>query len=976
MSRTLKQPSTRSRVNRPAWPWLVAVFLGLPGTGSAEEPPRLSPTEAILNLTDGGFLPGSLDDSSRPGKVRWKSAAFTNPLDFPVGEVQSIRFPTPEKMPKPSGSLGFELTGGDILYGSIVSLDDKIAELDISRLGRITVERSRLRRIFRWGNGAGLVYNGPNGLAGWRDIQATKPRPAPDDPQQGVQGMMIVGRANARMPLPTPKPAVPTGPAWVEEGGQLHSTRDGATIQVGVDLPAKASLEIELSWKNTPDFALAIGFSDDESSLERAFRFEVWDKEIVAYRVLGKTAKLASVMAMKDGPGRLQVKLFLDQEQGKLLIASATGEVLGEIKLGGLPDPILGGVRLTNIHGDIRLERLRISRWDGETPRPMANNLSQVQMTDMTSSQGYVERFDPTSREFVVKGESGETRIIEDQVSSIILSCMEDNAPRTVRALYQDGARISGEWVKVDGGSLVLASPGIAAPLRLPLDGISSLSMAVRDVKVVEKPPQTGMLEMDGVNLLGRLVNSGDQPGEGGPLAWQPLAGESSSPIRSGASGKIIYKLPTSPATATSGSSNVPKRAIVRQQAVPMVRVGVQPQNVIGGFIEAFKAVPEQPSTQRRSLYLRSGDIIPAEVLKIDEKGVTFRSELSLSSFVPHARIKAVELANDSALSIKLNKTKFERLLTLPRMQRDSPPTQMIRSRNGDILRARIVAMDDKTIRVEIRLEEKEIPRDRISRIIWLHADETDPSKKVAEPPEPASTNRVQAVRSDGIRLTFNAERFADDILSGKSDVLGECKVRMKDLDMLLIGGSVQKETTQLAYQNWKLQNAPDPKSAQLDDEGSPNGGAAGTESALVGKPAPDFELDLLGGKKFHLSENKGKVIVLDFWATWCGPCLQAMPQIDRVTHEFADKGVQLIAVNLQEAPEKISAMLERQKLSPTVALDRDGVVAARYAANAIPQTVVIDRDGKITRLFIGGGPKLGDQLREALEALMPRENP
>ena len=77
-------------------------------------------------------------------------------------------------------------------------------------------------------------------------------------------------------------------------------------------------------------------------------------------------------------------------------------------------------------------------------------------------------------------------------------------------------------------------------------------------------------------------------------------------------------------------------------------------------------------------------------------------------------------------------------------------------------------------------------------------------------------------------------------------------------------------------------------KSAQADAGGSPDGNA-GTESALVGKPAPDFELELIGGKKFHLSENKGKVIVLDFWATWCGPCIQAMPQIDRVTHEFAD---------------------------------------------------------------------------------------
>jgi hypothetical protein len=78
-----------------------------------------------------------------------------------------------------------------------------------------------------------------------------------------------------------------------------------------------------------------------------------------------------------------------------------------------------------------------------------------------------------------------------------------------------------------------------------------------------------------------------------------------------------------------------------------------------------------------------------------------------------------------------------------------------------------------------------------------------------------------------------------------------------------------------------------------------------------------------------------------------------------------------LIAVNLQEAPQQISSMLERHKLHPTVVLDRDGAVAEKYAANAIPQTVVIDRAGVVARLFVGGGPHLGEQLRDALDAVL-----
>ena len=112
-------------------------------------------------------------------------------------------------------------------------------------------------------------------------------------------------------------------------------------------------------------------------------------------------------------------------------------------------------------------------------------------------------------------------------------------------------------------------------------------------------------------------------------------------------------------------------------------------------------------------------------------------------------------------------------------------------------------------------------------------------------------------------------------------------------------------------------------------------------------------------------------MVVLDFWATWCGPCLQAMPQVDKVTREFKDQGVELIAVNLQEGPKQIKAMLERHKLDMTVALDADGAVAQKYKANAIPQTVIVDRDGTVSRLFIGGGPHFDDQLREALKAVL-----
>ena len=140
----------------------------------------------------------------------------------------------------------------------------------------------------------------------------------------------------------------------------------------------------------------------------------------------------------------------------------------------------------------------------------------------------------------------------------------------------------------------------------------------------------------------------------------------------------------------------------------------------------------------KTAIFLRDGDVIPAQIVKIDERGVSFKTDLSAGGFVPNEKVKAVDLVTGALAVVQIDKAKRERLLTLPRMQRENPPTHMIRSKTGDYLRGRVITMDDKSLEVEIRLDVKTIPRDRLSRIIWLHADELDPSKKLPDP-EPAA---------------------------------------------------------------------------------------------------------------------------------------------------------------------------------------------------------------------------------------------
>ena len=121
-----------------------------------------------------------------------------------------------------------------------------------------------------------------------------------------------------------------------------------------------------------------------------------------------------------------------------------------------------------------------------------------------------------------------------------------------------------------------------------------------------------------------------------------------------------------------------------------------------------------------------------------------------------------------------------------------------------------------------------------------------------------------------------------------------------------------------------------------------------------AGAQAVDFSLPDLEGNQVALSDFRGRNVLLNFWASWCGPCRAEIPHLVKFREEFHDQGFEILAVNMRESPYRVSQFAEQNKLRFPVVLDRTGMVSAAYFVRAIPTNILLDDEGVIRTVHYG----------------------
>lgn len=827
--------------------------------------------EGLLELPDGGTLPGHLAATPATATgaretLLWQSPLFTQPFEFHLDEIQGVRFP-PGAGAGPAGGWKVRLRGGEAFAADLEGFDGR--QVTVSRGGgrRLRIDRAEVERLVRRGPELADGYVGPGGLAGWKQSPAGSWREEAGSIRSQMRGAAVerdVGGA--------PRAVYDIVLSWRRvAAGRL------AVASQGEGTAEPYQLEVFGAEDDASEPQLLLVREEQERAASeplpegRAAGGARGRRLRIVLFVDQQAGRLAVVLPDRGEEPLADLVVPPPAGRGpsgRFRIVSGGDIVLESLRVSEWrgPRPVVEQATLAAVvRRDGSRESGELLPWaadDGQIVVRGSDGERRTARDDIREITFAPDDAAPPGDGAVRVTSRHDERLVGDLVRidadglwlrragidepvalplDAILSVESRRRAAAARPVPGRPGRLRHEGADVAG---TVAAAGDAVGWR-PVGSVNASPFAATPGSgaVVEYVARTEAAAEDEVGGLGAQVNQDDE----GFFVIVMMRDDGAAAIdgRIQPGDRILAVAPQEGA-AFVDTKDLPVETVMnllRGRIGTPVRLkvaahdGTAPREVdllrrtihvtSAEILQAALADHARLAPGRRAaarggddfsavVFLRTGDALPCAVESVDQEGIRIRTPLGEASrreavAVPARLVQAVELV--PAASRRVDRARMERLLTLPRMQRANPPTHLVRLVDGDYLRGRVVALDERKLTLALADAVKELSRDAVARVIWLHPEDLDTQPEAAAPAaEDAAGPRVQGVTAGGERVTLVATGVAGTLIQGRSLAIGPAAIDTAEVDRLLVGSAIEAEARDFPYRQWKLKPAPEPR--------------------------------------------------------------------------------------------------------------------------------------------------------------------